>query len=307
MTGEILVAGVVNHSTTVRIGAFPLTYDPVRYPRHGVHGRVAGVGWNHAAALTSLGERVRLLSFAGQDPPGLAVRAACASLGVDARLAEAPETAQAVVLVDDDGRRQVHTDLKDLPGATLPPGAERALDGCALAVLTNIGFTRALLAPARGRGIPIATDVHALADLDDPYNQELIAAATVLFASAERLPGTPEACAAGLLERYPCEIVVLGLGGEGCLLAVRRDGFIGRLAAVAPRGVTDTTGAGDALASAFLSAWARTGDPYLAAGEAVVFAGWKAGAPPGDDGWLDAGELRRLHAAHAPPWVPPPP
>jgi ribokinase len=42
------------------------------------------------------------------------------------------------------------------------------------------------------RGIPIATDVHAVSTLDSDYDGAFMAAADILFMSHEHLPTTPE-------------------------------------------------------------------------------------------------------------------
>ena len=49
--------------------------------------------------------------------------------------------------------------------------------------LTNIGspLLDPMLAAMRERGIPIATDVHAIADLDSDYDRAFMAAADILF------------------------------------------------------------------------------------------------------------------------------
>ncbi len=65
--------------------------------------------------------------------------------------------------------------------------------------------------------MPIATDVHALSDLDDSYNHDYMAVAKILFLSDESLPDSPENVAKMLLEKYSCEILVIGLGEKGAL------------------------------------------------------------------------------------------
>ena len=137
-------------------------------------------------------------------------------------LPQAAETAQSAILYDPQGRRQIHVDLKDIQEQVYPPALfEEAAAGCQLAVLCNINFSRPLLALARRRGMTIATDVHTIADLDDPYNADFMRAADILFMSDEALPVSPEEWAAAVQGRYGNEIVVIGMGTQGALLAVR--------------------------------------------------------------------------------------
>jgi ribokinase len=284
-----LISGLINIETTVRVDGFPIPYFPVRYPFFGVRSTVSGVGVNISTALSTLGNPVRLLSLLGDDAPGRLAREALRGRDIDDRyvLAQAAETAQSAILYDGEGRRQIHVDLKDVQEQVYPPTLfDEAAEGCRLAVLCNINFSRPLLALARQRGMVVASDVHAIADLDDAYNADFMRAADVLFMSHERLPMPPEAWAAAVQARYGNRIVVIGLGAEGALLAVQGEAPQ-RTPAVFTRPVVNTIGAGDALFSAFLHVYAQTGDPYLAMRKAVVFASYKIGAAGAAEGFLD--------------------
>lgn len=285
----ILVSGLANVETTVRVDGFPIPYFPVCYPFFGVRSTVSGVGVNVSTALTTLGHTVRLLSLIGDDAAGRLAREALRSRGVDNRyvLAQAAETAQSAILYDGEGRRQIHVDLKDIQEQIYPAALfHEAAAGCQLAVLGNINFSRPLLALARQRGMVVASDVHAIADLDDPYNADFMRAADILFMSHERLPASPETWAGAVSARYGNRIVVIGLGNKGALLAVQGEAPR-RVPAVATRPVVNTIGAGDALFSAFLHVYTQTGDPYLALRHAVVFASYKIGAAGAAEGFLD--------------------
>ena len=139
--------------------------------------------------------------------------------------------------------------------------------------------------------MPVATDVHALADIDDDYNRDFMAAAQILFLSDESLPDAPEDTARALLGRYAMGMVVIGLGEKGALLAVREDGYIGRFPTVYTRPVVNTIGAGDALFSAFIHHYLKTRDPYRSLQAAMVFASFKVGEKGAADGFLSTEEL----------------
>jgi acarbose 7IV-phosphotransferase len=287
---RVLVSGLINLETTVRVDGFPVPYFPVRYPFWGVRSTVSGVGYNVAKALRTLGDDVRMLSLIGRDGVGDLVHTALAACGLASAdvLAILDQTAQSVILYDGEGRRQIHVDLKDIQEQTYPPErAGAALVGCDLAALCNINFSRPLLSQARAAGVSVATDVHALAQLDDAYNHEFMAAAEILFMSDEALPAAPEEWAAAVQARYGNAIIVIGLGAQGALLAVRDDGFTGRFPAVAPRPVVNTIGAGDALFASFLHFYGRRHDPYDALRRAIVFAGYKVGSAGAAEGFLD--------------------
>lgn len=297
---RILVSGLVNVETTLRVDAFPIPYFPVRYPFFGVASSVSGVGYNMAKALAVLGDEVRLLSLVGADLAGDMVRQALAADGLPAAhvVARMAHTAQSVILYDGDGRRQIHIDLKDVQEQTYP--LERFVEaaaGCDLAVLCNVNFSRPLLRLGQERGLPIATDVHAIANLEDPYNADFMAAADVLFLSDEQLPEPPEDFARRAIERYGNEVVVVGLGSQGALLVTKAEGVVVRVPAVFTRPVVSTIGAGDALFSCFVHYYVRDRDPLGALQKAVVFASHKIGVPGAADGFLDEAGLERLMPA----------
>jgi sugar/nucleoside kinase (ribokinase family) len=201
-------------------------------------------------------------------------------------------TPHSVVIYDGHGNRQINADLKDIQDSIYPQVLfQQALADCSLAVLCNINFARPFLELARRSGKPIATDVHAIADIEDPYNRDYMAAANILFTSHEQLPCSPEDWAKWLMHRYGTDIIVIGLGAQGALLAVKDDNFIERVPAVNIRPIVSTIGAGDALFSSFIHYYQQTNDPYESIRKAVVYASYKIGATSAADGFLSAQEL----------------
>jgi ribokinase len=196
-------------------------------------------------------------------------------------------TAQSVILYEASGRRQIHVDLKDIQETVYPTDRFiKALEGSRLAVLCNINFSRPMLAAACQAGIPVATDVHTISRLDDPYEVEFLEAATILFMSHERLPQSVELWIQRVFERYPCQILGIGMGDQGALLVER--GRQPRLfKAVTPRPVVNTIGTGDALFASFLHYYLKLVDAAEAMRRAVVFAGYKAGSSGAADGFLN--------------------
>lgn len=290
-----LVSGLINIETTLRIAEFPLVYNPVNYPFHGVQTSVSGVGYNVAKALTRLGHGVKFLSLIGTDEFAAdVVRATLKKdeIPADFVLPQVASTAQSVILYDHQGNRQIHVDLKDLQEQHYPLELfQSAAQSCEMLVLCNINFSRSLLAPARATGKWIATDLHSIGSVDDAYEQDFLRAAQIVFLSHENLPILPEDFARAVLDRYQNEIVVIGLGAQGALLAVRRDGTIQRVPAVVTRPVVNTIGAGDALFSAFIHEFVAHRDALQALRTAVVYASYKIGAVSAADGLLNAAEL----------------
>ncbi len=290
----ILVSGLINIETTVKVDGFPVDYTPVRYPFFGVNASVSGVGYNVAKALTTLGDDVRFVSMVGRDMGGMITQAQLQADGIPREfvIQELDQTPHSVILYDPGGRRMINVDLKDIQDRAYPPALfEQAAHGIDLAVLCNVNFSRPFLQWARARGIPVATDVHAVGDLHSAYDTDFMRAADILFMSDEHLPTDPDTWTRQVWDCYGPAITVIGLGANGALLGLRKSGRITHVPAVQTRAVVNTIGAGDALFSAFVHGYAQTQDPERALREAVVFASWKIGVAGAADGFLDAAGL----------------
>ena len=294
---DILVSGLINIETTLRIDSFPVPYFPVTYPFFGINSTVSAVGYNVAKALTVLGNKVNFLSVTGRDLAGEVVRKTLTGDNISGAyvLQSIEKTAQSVILFDRDGKRQIHVDLKDIQEYIYPEEIFfEAIKDCSLAVLCNINFSRPFLRKAKEMNKVIATDVHVISNLYDGYNQDFMRYADILFMSDEGLPCHPVEWVKELLNVYGTEIIAVGLGREGVLLSVKRDNFIERIPAVYTRDVVNTIGAGDAVFSSFVHFYNKTGDPYEAIKKAVVFASYKIGCHGAADGFLDEHTLNEL-------------
>jgi len=297
MKNAILVSGLINIETTLRIPAFPLEYFPVTYPFFGISSSVSGVGYNIAKALTVLGENVHFLSLIGNDIAAQQVRTKLLEDNIPWKfvLSQLDQTAQSVILYDDNGRRQIHTDLKDIQEQVYPLELfEQALSDVQICALCNINFSRPFLQRATRAGKLVATDVHAISDLEDEYNCDFMQAANILFMSDDKLPDPAETWVQKVWNRYPAEIVVVGCGKQGALLALREGRQMERIPAVVTRPIVNTIGAGDALFSCFLHCYQQSADAYTALRKAVVFASYKIGVTSAADGFLNAKELEKL-------------
>lgn len=294
----ILVSGLLNIETTLKIEQFPLDYFPVTYSFGGVGDTVAGVGYNVGKALHTLGTEVRLVGLLGRDLFSQLVRQTLQADGLDSpfllpHLAELPRS---VILYEGSGRRQIHLDLKEIQESRYPEAdfqAALAEPQLKLAVLSTVNFNRYLLPLARAAGVPIATDVQAIERLDDAYNRDFMGGADILFQSDERLPTTAVDWIEAIFHTYPARIVGIGMGDKGALLGVRGQG-IRHYPALPTRPIVNTIGAGDALFSAFIHGYVRHGDPWQAMDAAMLFASWKIGTRGASEGFLTGEALTQL-------------
>ena len=287
---RVLVVGNVNLETSLQLDTFPLPGRSSYHP-HRMNLSVSGVGFNVARALQVLGTGVRFGSVVGDDEVGAFVRGTLGEFGLADYLHVGSRTGRSLVVSDATGARRVHTDVGGVADATYPLELfDHALQDCDHVVLTNINYTRPLLARAVAAGVPVSTDLHAVHDLDNPYDQDYLEAATLLFFSGENLPD-PLKTVAELRRRFDPEVVVVGLGARGALLSER-----GRVVQVpafpAPR-IVSTVGAGDALHAAFCHFWLAGEAPEDALRLACVFASQKLMASVGSGGFVGEAEVRR--------------
>ncbi|TAA45814.1 carbohydrate kinase family protein [Corallincola spongiicola] len=298
MATEIMVSGLINIETTLAIDGFPLNYFPVTYAFDRINTTVSGVGYNVAKALHTLGHPVEMVSMIGNDVNAPIVETELKQLGISHHgvCRTLVQTPTSVILYAPDGQRQIHVDLKQIQETEFDSQLfDEKLRRCQLAVMCNINYNRALLAEVKASGRPIATDVHVLADPDDDYNRDFMAAADILFLSDEGLHGREPAAFIGeLYQRYHNQIIVMGRGREGALMFVAEDSQFYHAPAITTRPIINTVGAGDALFSAFVHGWLSLGNPYQALQQAVRFASWKIGEKGAAEGFLNAKQLDEL-------------
>jgi ribokinase len=292
---HLLVAGLINVETTLKVERFPIDYEPIRYPFFGLNTTVSGVGYNITKALTTLGNEVRFLALTGRDLLGRMVIETLQDQGLPSIdvIANLDQTPQSCILFDPDGKRMINTDLKHIQESNYPlEFVDAALAHATLAVICNINFARPFLARARAAGVPIATDIHAISSLDDAYNADFMRESDILFQSHERLPCLPEEWLRQVFARYKTPLLAVGMGAEGVLLAV--DGHLSHIPAVTTRPVVNTVGAGDSLFAAFVHGYVAGLSPLAAMQRAVIFASWKIGENGGAAGFLNAADLEEL-------------
>lgn len=289
---KILVSGLINIETTVKVREFPIDYYPIDYPFFGVNSSVSGVGYNLCRAYTALGDEVRIASMTGSDTAAMIIRAELSACGVSDEYIKPilTETPASVVLYDESGKRQIYCDLKDIQDHDYG-FSEDILENIDLVAACNINFNRPLLTLAKRRNKPIATDVHVLNSLDDEYNHDFMAAADILFLSDEGIKGDYREFMRSLHDRYQNKLIVLGMGKKGALLLDGNNGSFVALPAYGTGDVQNTVGAGDALFSSFIHYYVKGFSPADALDRAQLFAALKIRHSGGAKGFPSEGEM----------------
>lgn len=293
---KILISGLVNTETTVRVRQFPINYYPIDYPFFGVHTAVSGVACNIAKAMGTLGDQITLLSMTGNDFSAEYIRQELSGAGLDVSHIKPSlkETPGSVVLYDGEGRRQIYCDLKDIQEASYD-FPEDVCRGADVVIACNTNFNRALLPLAKTAGVPIATDVHVLSNIWDDYNRDFMRYADILFLSDEGIGEDYRGFLTELERVYGTPIIVLGRGSKGAAMYLKEQNRFYELPAVQIGPVVNTVGAGDALFSAFVHYYAQGRSPQAALIRAQLFASAKIGVSGASKGFVTEAEIEGLY------------
>ena len=275
---KILVSGLINTETTIKIKQFPIEYFPIDYPFFGVNTRVSGVAYNLAKALKTLGDEVRFVSMTGDDFGAKYIKEELDNAGVSTEYVKnnLKATPSSAVLYDETGKRQIYCDLKDVQEATLEYGKDLYED-CDVVIACNTNFNRDLLRKAKADNKIIVTDVHVLGDINDEYNKDFMQYANVLFLSDENIKSDYKDFIMSIENTYGNDVIILGRGSKGALMYVKDEERFYELPAVTVGNVVNTVGAGDALCSSFVHYYAKGLKPDEALMRAQVFASYKIG------------------------------
>ena len=289
---KILISGLVNTETTVRVRQFPIPYYPIDYPFFGVGTAVSGVAYNIALALKTLGDDVDFLSMTGDDFPAAYIRQELHSAGIGTEHIQAKlkQTPSSVVLYDETGRRQIYCDLKDIQEISYG-FPEEICAGADIVAACNTNFNRELLRRAKAAGKTIATDVHVLSNIWDDYNRDFMEYADILFLSDEGIGDDYGEFMTELAHTYGSRIIVLGRGGKGAAMYLKEEDRIIELPAARVGEVVNTVGAGDALFSAFVHYYAKGYHPVDALARAQVFASAKIRVSGASKGFVTEAEV----------------
>jgi sugar/nucleoside kinase (ribokinase family) len=264
----VVCGDVINDVLVKPIGATTAGSDTTAE----IRGRPGGSAANQAAWMAHLGAEVTFAGRVGVSDAGFH-HAELARTGVSAQLtADAGAgTGSIVIMVSPDGERTMFTDR----GANLrlrrSDVPARLLDGAAALHLTGYTFCEPpllevalwLLEQARSRGLAVTIDPGSAAFLARMAPGAFLRwteGAAVCFPNRDEaavLTGEqdPVTMAARLTRHYG--VVVLKLGGAGCVLAVPGEAPV-HIAASEVQ-VSDTTGAGDAFCGAFMTRWLSGG------------------------------------------------
>jgi sugar/nucleoside kinase (ribokinase family) len=210
----------------------------------------------------ALGRRVAFIGNLGDDACGGMVRDALSRDGIDTQgvFTDPAGTARSINVMYPDGRRKNFYDARAKSGLRPDPARCReVMSGAKLAHLHLADWARHLLPMAKQLGLVVACDLQDVIDPEEPYRQDFIRAADILFFSSSN-HADPTPLIRRFLKGQPDRIVISGLGAKGCALGTQAGiRFFPPEPLDMP--VVDTNGAGDSLAVGFLTSHVLEGRP----------------------------------------------
>lgn len=221
---------------------------------------VGQAGGYACRGYAQLKKQAAFIGYVGDDFNGRYIREEFARDGIDttALFIDLRGTSRSINFMYRDGRRKNFYDGKS--HMQLQPNLDvcrAVLAQSKLAHFNIPNWARALLPLARDLGLVIACDIQDVVSVSDPYRQDFIEYADILFFSAVN-QGDPFTLIESLVKAKPSQVVIAGMGARGCAVGTR--GGVEAFPAVemeAP--VVDTNGAGDGLAVGFLSSFVLDG------------------------------------------------
>ena len=298
---KFFVSGLVNVESNLRVRSFPVAYYPIDYPFFGISSSISGVGYNISMAAKTLGDEVTFCSLIGKDYEGARIAGQLDESGISRKYVfeTLDSTPVSIILFEpgEGGRRQIYCDLKNIQDQTIDTAlVADAVNNADICVLCNTNFNRALLPIAKAAGKPIATDVHVISDIYDPFNRDFMEYADILFLSDEDLPERPEEFLNRLKNTYSAKIIAIGLGGDGVIFYERETDKITKLPVVHIGGVVNTVGAGDALFTAFIHYYFGGKSVTESMKRAEVFAALKIRHGGGALGFSDERQVEEIYS-----------
>jgi sugar/nucleoside kinase (ribokinase family) len=229
-----------------------------------------GQAANFCAWTAALGDPARLVARVGDDETGRRLVADLEARGVDVRAVWAAEPTGAIaVLIDGDGRRTMATQRgastglapDDLEASWFADANLLHLPAYSLFLEPIASAARAAIRLVREAKGMLAIDLSSAAGLR-AYGPSRMAYVLARLAPEVLFATEAEAATLAVPLDSLAQVPVLKLGASGCRV-------FGRTISAPPVVAVDPTGAGDAFAAAFCSAWLRGAAPLVAAEHAV--------------------------------------
>ena len=252
---DVVVVGAIGIDTNVFLGKDEIDFTVEANFSQNLD-YVGGAGGYGCRGFARLGYRTGFIGAVGDDHNGAFIAEELRRDNIETLFFIDPKgSRRSVNIMYKDGRRKNFYDGKG--SMDLQPDLEQCREflkrcrGGAVVHFSIENWARYLLPLAKELGLTISCDLQDLVSIEDNYRQDFIKAADVLFFSAANFTG-PTPLMEKLLAEKPAQVIVAGMGSQGCALAAgEAEKFFEPVQLDEP--VIDTNGAGDGLAVGFLS------------------------------------------------------
>lgn len=221
---------------------------------------VGGAGGYACKGFKRLNKSTAYIGFTGKDFEGNYIEDELKNDGIDLRglFTSRAGTAHSVNIMYKDGRRKNFYDgrgsMDNVPDLSI---CEKVLSESRFAHFSIVNWSRRLLPLAKKNGLTVSVDIQDVVDAEDPYREDYVREADILFFSTVNFqePST-------LIERFLSikkdRIVIAGMGKKGCAVGYKAGIFFYPPVEL-KKPVIDTNGAGDSFAVGFLTSYLLDG------------------------------------------------
>ena len=294
---RFMVAGFIQIETIVKVDTLPVPYFQFQSIPDMIDTNLGGCRYNEAMALTWLGDEVDFMSMVGKDMSTQKVYDQLVSSGVrikmDYVLPRLDSMPSSVILYHN-GKKQIFEDVKDI--RTVPYDYdlfEKQIQDKDMVLISSCNFCRPVIELARKYHKPLAVNVRSMRKEKVIQKGDFLKAADILYISDDELDGDPYECIEMCRREFDSEIVIIGIGSKGVILYTKEDNSILEYNPVKTNEIVNTVGAGNALFSAFLHYYTKTGDAKEAIKNALLFASYKIGFLGTSNGFMTEEQIEQ--------------
>lgn len=294
---RFMVAGFVQIETIVKVDSLPIPYFQFRSIPDMINTNIGGCGYNESMALKWLGNEVDFMSMIGKDLKDSDLFKKLMlndeQLSFEYVLPRLDAMPSSVILYNN-GKKQIFEDVKDI--RTVPYDYElfeRQIQDKDMVLISSCNFCRPVIELAKKYNKPLAVNVRSMRKERMIQKEDFLKAADILYISDDELDKDPYECINECREKYNQKIIIIGIGSKGVILYTREDNSILEYKPVKTNEIVNTVGAGNALFSAFLHYYVKTGDAHEAIKAALLFASYKIGFIGTSNGFMTEEQIEQ--------------
>lgn len=294
---RFMVAGFVQLETIVKVDALPIPYFQFQSIPDMINTNIGGCGYNESMALKWLGNEVDFMSMIGKDLKDSDLFKKLMlndeQLSFEYVLPRLDAIPSSVILYNN-GKKQIFEDVKDIRTVSYDYELfERQIQDKDMVLISSCNFCRPVIELAKKYNKPLAVNVRSMRKERMIQKEDFLKAADILYISDDELDKDPYECINECREKYEQKIIIIGIGSKGVILYTREDNSILEYKPVKTNEIVNTVGAGNAMFSAFLHYYVKTGDAKEAIKNALLFASYKIGFIGTSNGFMTEEQIEQ--------------